>query len=74
MHDVDMRYDNIISEFLNDTEIFQDLPEQIAMVKNFTQIFNNENGSLESMLLEAGLHQNIIDLIFDGYINVNRVN
>ena len=69
-----MRYDNIISEFLNDTEIFQDLPEQIAMVKNFTQIFNNENGSLESMLLEAGLHQNIIDLIFDGYINVNRVN
>ena len=69
-----MRYDNIISEFLNDTEIFQDLPEQIAMMKNFTQIFNNENGSLESMLLEAGLHQNIIDLIFDGYINVNRVN
>ena len=69
-----MRYDNIISEFLNDTEIFQDLPEQIAMVKNFTEIFNNENGSLESMLLEAGLHQNIIDLIFDGYINVNRVN
>ena len=69
-----MRYDNIISEFLNDTEIFQDLPEQIVMVKNFTQIFNNENGSLESMLLEAGLHQNIIDLIFDGYINVNRVN
>ena len=64
----------MISEFLNDTEIFQDLPEQIAMVKNFTQIFNNENGSLESMLLEAGLHQNIIDLIFDGYINVNRVN
>ena len=73
MHDIDIRYENVITEFLNETKIFQHLSGQIALVRNFTEIFQDGNGSLESMLIEAGLHKNIIDLIFDGYINVNRV-
>ena len=73
MHDIDLRYDNVISDFLNNTGVFENLPDQIALVKNFTQVFNSGNGSLEALLLEAGLHQSVVDLILDGYINVNRV-
>ena len=73
MHDIDLRYDNVISEFLNNTGVFENLPNQIALVKNFTQVFNSGNGTLEALLLEAGLHQSVVDLILDGYINVNRV-
>ena len=73
MHDIDLRYDNVISEFLNNTGVFENLPNQIALVKNFTQVFTNGNGSLEALLLEAGLHQSVVDLILDGYININRV-
>ena len=73
MHDIDLRYDNVISEFLNDTGVFENLPNQIALVKNFTQVFNSGNGSLEALLIEAGLHQSVVDLILDGYVNVNRV-
>ena len=73
MHDIDLRYDNVISEFLNDTGVFENLPNQIALVKNFIQVFNSGNGSLEALLLEAGLHQSVVDLILDGYVNVNRV-
>ena len=68
-----MRYDNVISEFLNDTDVFDNLPNQIALVKNFTEVFNSGNGSLEALLIEAGLHQSIVDLLLDGYVNVNRV-
>ena len=53
--------------------IFQQLSGQIALVKNFSEIFQNDNGSLESMLIQAGIQKNVIDLILDGYINVNRV-
>ena len=42
-------------------------------MKNFSEIFQNDNGSLESMLIQAGIQKNVIDLILDGYINVNRV-
>jgi hypothetical protein len=73
MHDIDLRYDNVISEFLNNTGVFENLPNQIALVKNFTQVFNSGNGTLEALLLEAGLQQSVVDLILDGYINVNRV-
>ena len=73
MHDIDLRYDNVISQFLNDTGVFENLPNQIALVKNFTQVFNSGNGTLEALLLEAGLQQSVVDLILDGYINVNRV-
>lgn len=73
MHDIDMRYDNVISEFLNDTGVFENLPSQIALVKKFTKVFNSGNGSLEALLIEAGLHQSVVDLILDGYVNVNRV-
>ena len=73
MHDIDLRYDNVISQFLNDTGVFENLPKQIALVKNFTQVFNSGNGTLEALLLEAGLQQSVVDLILDGYINVNRV-
>ena len=73
MHDIDLRYDNVISEFLNDTGVFENLPNQIALVKNFTQVFSNGNGSLKALLIEAGLHQSVVDLILDGYININRV-
>ena len=73
MHDIDMRYDNVITEFLNDTGVFENLPNQIALVKNFTEVFNNGNKSLETLLVEAGLHQSVVDIILDGYVNVNRV-
>ena len=44
IHDIDIRYENIITEFLNDTKIFQQLSGQIALAKNFSEIFQNDNG------------------------------
>ena len=70
LQDIETEY-GYISELFNNTEIMQQISSQISLVQNFSQAFND--GSLESILEDAGLHPDMIEILQDGYININKL-
>ena len=69
LQDIETEY-GYISELFDNTQIMQQISTQISLVQNFSQAFN---GSLESILEEAGFHPEIIEILQNGYININRL-
>ena len=70
LQDIETEY-GYISELFNNTEIMQQISSQISLVQNFSQAFND--GSLESILEDAGLHPDMIEILQNGYININKL-
>ena len=70
LQDIETEY-GYISELFNNTEIMQQISSQISLVQNFSQAFND--GSLESILEDAGLHPDMFEILQDGYININKL-
>ena len=69
LQDIETEY-GYISELFDNTEIMQQISTQISSVQNFSQAFNE---SLESILEEAGFHPEMIEILQNGYININRL-
>ena len=69
LQDIETEY-GYISELFDNTQIMQQISTQISLVQNFSQAFN---GSLESILEEAGLHPEMIEILLNGYININKL-
>ena len=69
LQDIETEY-GYISELFDNTEIMQQISTQISSVQNFSQAFNE---SLESILEEAGFHPDMIEILQNGYININRL-
>lgn len=62
-----------MSKFINETGFLEDLEEHVSLIIDFSKAFSIENGTLESLLIDAGLSPEITDIILAGYININRV-
>ena len=69
LQDIETEY-GYISELFDNTQIMQQISTQISLVQNFSQAFN---GSLESILEEAGLHPEMIEILQNGYINIYKL-
>ena len=69
LQDIETEY-GYISELFDNTQIMQQISTQISSIQNFSQAFN---GSLENILEEAGLHPEMIEILQNGYININRL-
>ena len=48
----------------------------MTLVRKFSTVFSNvstDASSLEILLLDAGLKQDVIDIIKEGHVNINKV-
>ena len=55
-----------------DTEFFDMVSKRISMIRNFTDAFNSTS-DMESLLINAGLDKEIVDILKKSYTNINRV-
>ena len=55
-----------------DTEFFDIVSKRISMIRNFTDAFNSTS-DMESLLINAGLDKEIVDILKKSYTNINRV-
>ena len=55
-----------------DTEFFDMVSKRISMIRNFTDAFNSTS-NMESLLMNAGLDKEIIEILKKSYTNINRV-
>ena len=55
-----------------DTEFFDMVSKRISMIRNFTEAFNSTS-DMESLLINAGLDKEIVDILKKSYTNINRV-
>ena len=55
-----------------DTEFFDMVSKRISMIRNFTDAFNSTL-NMESLLMNAGLDKEIVEILKKSYTNINRV-
>jgi hypothetical protein len=71
LRDLEIRY-QFISDLTNGTEFFDVLSTDVSMIKNFSQVFNT-TGNIFELLMEAGLPEDSVDVLRNGYVNLNRL-